>query len=469
MAQVLIIDDDKMLCDMMSRHLEYLGHKTSYTLTLDGGIKAASSGTFDVVFLDVRLPDGSGLNALPIIRKATSSPEVIIITGEGDPEGAELAIKSGAWDYLEKPPSIKEMTLPLMRALQYREEKGNKETPVTLKREAIVGESPEMRHCLDMLAQAALSDANTLITGETGTGKELFARALHENSPRDQRNFVVLDCTALPVTLVESVLFGHEKGAFTGADKAKEGLIKQADGGTLFLDEVGELPLSIQKAFLRVLQEHRFRPVGARQEVESRFRLVSATNRDLDIMAETGRFRRDLLFRLRSLIIELPPLREHREDINKLIFHYVKKLSERYGIGTKGVSPEFLEVLCAYDWPGNIRELVNTIEGVLASARHEPTLFPRHLPTPLRIQFARNSVDKIGKGKNDSESDADSYMALPSLRDVRIAAASEAEKQYLQNMISLTKENFKEVCRISKLSRSRLYELLKKHKISFSE
>ena len=469
MAQVLIIDDDKMLCDMMSRHLEYLGHKASYALTLDGGIKEASLGAFDVVFLDVRLPDGNGLNALPIIRKATSLPEVIIITGEGDPDGAELAIKSGAWDYLEKPPSIKEMTLPLIRALQYREEKRFRKTPLTLKREAIVGECPEMRHCLDLLAQATLSDANILITGETGTGKELFAWALHENSPRAQGNFVVLDCTALPVTLVESVLFGHEKGAFTGADKAKDGLIKQADGGTLFLDEVGELPLSIQKTFLRVLQEHRFRPVGARQEVESRFRLVAATNRDLDIMAETGRFRRELLFRLRSLIIELPPLREHREDIRELALHYVKKLSERYGIGTKGVSPEFLEVLCAYDWPGNVRELVNTLEGVLASARNEPTLFPRHLPIPLRIKFARISVGKMGKGKTDPESGADSHMALPSLRDVRIAASSEAEKQYLQDLISFTKGNLKEACRISKLSRSRLYELLKKHKISFAE
>ena len=232
---------------------------------------------------------------------------------------------------------------------------------------------------------------------------------------------------------------------------------------------MGELPLSIQKNFLRVLQEHRFRPVGARQEVESHFRLVSATNRDLDIMAETGRFRRDFLFRLRSLIIELPPLREHREDINKLTFHYVKKLSERYGIGTKGVSPEFLEVLCAYDWPGNVRELVNTLESVLASARNEPTLFPRHLPIPLRIKYARISVGKIGKGKAERKSGADSYMALPSLRDVRRSAVSEAEKQYLQDLISLNKDNLKEACRISKLSRSRLYELLKKHKISFAE
>ena len=186
-------------------------------------------------------------------------------------------------------------------------------------------------------------------------------------------------------------------------------------------------------------------------------------------MAETGRFRRELLFRLRSLIIELPPLREHREDISELALHYVTKLSKRYGIGIKGVSPEFLEALCAYDWPGNVRELVNTLDGVLTSARHEPTLFPRHLPTHIRIQFARTSVGKMEKGENDREPCIDSSMALPPLRDVRIAAAAEAEKQYLQDLISLTKDNLKDACRISKLSRSRLYELLKKHNISFPE
>jgi len=194
----------------------------------------------------------------PMIRQTPSMPEVIIITGAGDPDGAELAIKSGAWDYIQKPSSIEAMTLPLVRALQYREEKKSKKPPVALKREHIVGNSPHMKRCLDLLAQAANSEASVLITGETGTGKEVFAKAIHANSSRADKSLVVVDCTALPETLVESVLFGHEKGAFTGADKAHVGLVKQADGGTLFLDEVGELPRSIQKSFLRVLQEQSF-------------------------------------------------------------------------------------------------------------------------------------------------------------------------------------------------------------------
>jgi len=192
--------------------------------------------------------------------------------------------------------------------------------------------------CLDLVAQIANSRVNVLITGETGTGKENFAKAIHKNSSRAGKNFVVVDCTALPETLVESMLFGHEKGAFTGAEKARVGLIKEADGGTLFLDEVGELPLIVQKDFLRVLQENRFRPLGSNKEIESDFRLVSATNRDLERMVESGQFRKDLFFRLQSVIIELPPLRNRPRDIKDLAIHYVVKLCERYGMETKGFS-----------------------------------------------------------------------------------------------------------------------------------
>lgn len=262
MGNVLVIDDDKNVCTAISNAVERMGHKTVHALTLKEGLEKACSDSFDVVFLDVQMPDGNGLDILPPIRGTPSSPEVIIITGFADPDGAELAIKNGAWDYIEKPCSVQEMTLPFIRALEYREEKKAAKVPVALKREGIVGSSPKLGACLDLLPQMSNSVANVLITGETGTGKELFARAIHENSPRAGKNFVVVDCAALPDTLVESVLFGHQKGAFTGADKAQDGLVKQADRGTLFLDEVGELPLSIQKSFLRVLQERRFRPVG---------------------------------------------------------------------------------------------------------------------------------------------------------------------------------------------------------------
>jgi two-component system NtrC family response regulator len=475
-ANILIIDDDQTFCMVLSTMVKHMQHEASVAYTLQDGLGALSSNDFDVVFLDVRLPDGSGLDILPTIRETLSPPEVIIVTGLGDPDGAELAIKSGAWDYLEKPSSIKQMTLPLVRALQYREEK-NRRPLLVLNREGIIGNSPRMKSCLELLAQACGGDANVLVTGETGTGKELFALALHQNSPRADHSFVVVDCTALPETLVESMLFGHVRGAFTGADKAQEGLIKQADGGTLFLDEVGELPLNVQKTFLRVLQEHRFRPIGSKQEVESRFRLVAATNRELDQMVEEGQFRKDLLFRLRSITIELPPLRERLEDMKELVLFHMRELCERYGVGMKGFAPEFFDVLAAYDWPGNVRELVNVLERTLNVARYEPTLFPNYLPTDFRIRMARASICSREVPETSPEEEprqtheiyeaaSGSSSILPPLSVARDCAIASTEKQYLHDLMLSTQGNIKEACRISGLSRARLYALLKRYDVA---
>jgi two-component system NtrC family response regulator len=462
MGNVLIIDDDELFGEMLSDMVQDMGYGVKSARTLDEGLQKAASGSFDVVFLDVRMPDGSGLEVLPKLREQPAPPEVIIITGAGDPDGAELAILNGAWDYIEKQSSIKKMTLALSRALQYRQEKKAKTPKVALKLEGIVGKSPQMRACYDILAQAAESDANVMIVGETGTGKELFARAIHANSSRVNKPFVVVDCAAMPESLVESALFGYEKGAFTGADRPQVGLIKQADGGTLFLDEVGELPLIMQKAFLRVLQERRFRPLGARQEVESNFRLVVASNREFEQLVAEGLFRKDLLFRLRSITIELPPLKERPEDIRDLVMFHTAKLCENYGIGPKGFSPELFDCLVAYDWPGNVRELINTLERALAAARHEPTLYPNHLPSHIRIKVARCAVSKENHVKEDSLRVA----VLPKLKDYREAAVARAEKQYLQDLMVLTDNDIKEACRVSSLSMPRLYALLKKHRIN---
>ncbi len=463
-ANILIIDDDKMICDSLSKVVKRSGHNVSSALTLNEGLKEALSTSFDVVFLDVNMPDGNGLDVLPRIRETSSSPEVIIITGSGDPNGAELAIKSGAWDYIEKPLSIKDVTLPLVRSLQYREEKKTRKPLVSLKKEGILGNSSQMKTCFDLLAKAADSDVNVLVTGETGTGKELFARASHQNSSRSNKNFVVVDCAALPDTLIESVLFGHTKGAFTGADRVQIGLIEQADRGTLFLDEVGELPLSLQKAFLRVLQEHHFRPIGSEREIKSDFRLISSTNRNLDEMVQGGRFRKDLLFRLHSFNIELPPLREHAEDIKELVIYYIAKLCEHYGIGTKGFSPELMDALVAYDWPGNVRELVNTLERAIATARNEPTLFHKHLPIHIRVKLARAMVSKEVRNNDRSKGNTISAEGFPKLKDFRETTFAKAEQQYLQDLMWLTKGNMKEACQLSGVSRSRLYELIKKYK-----
>jgi len=467
MANVLIIDDDEQISSMLSRMVQRLGHHASSSLTLSSGLDALRSNAFDVVFLDVRLPDGNGLEALSTIRETASSPEVIIMTGFGDRDGAEMAIRNGAWDYLQKPISSKEITLPLKRVLQYRENLSKvARPPVALRLDGIVGHSPAMRKCFDLVAQAASSEASVLITGETGTGKELFAKAIHLNSSRAKRSFVVVDCAALPETLLESALFGYVKGAFTGADRTRDGLIRQADGGVLFLDEVGELSLPMQKSFLRVLQEHRFRPVGGSKEIDSDFRVVAATNRDLDEWVKTGKIREDLLYRLRGITIDLPPLRKHREDINDLVAHYVAKLCWAYGHPIKGISPDFLEVLTAYDWPGNVRELINTIDRALAASGQESLLFPKHLPKPIRIKVARGSISNGEDVAVEQAVASSSSSIYPKYREFRRARLAEAQKTYLMELMALTRGDMKQACQISGLGRTRLYTLMKKHGIS---
>jgi two-component system NtrC family response regulator len=461
MANVLIIDDDEGMCFALSEMIRHLGHKSTCVHTLTQGVQTAFSESFDVVYLDVMLPDGNGLDVLPKIQAAPSKPEVIIITSRGDPDGAELAIKNGAWDYIQKPSSLKAMTLPLLRALQYRQDTKDEKPPVVLKREGIIGNSSQVKACLELLAQAASSDANVLVTGETGTGKELMASAIHENSPRHKNNFVVVDCAGLPATLVESMLFGHEKGAYTGADRARTGLIKHADGGTLFLDEVGELPFLIQKTFLRTLQERRFRPLGSRQEIASDFRLITATNRDLDEMVKQAWFREDLLFRIRSFTLDLPPLRDRKGDIKELSLFHVARLCDNYGIGTKGFSPEFIEALETYTWPGNVRELFNVLERALISAKNDPTLFPKHLPVDIRVNIAQSSLPQEAQ-EQKNQGIVDSKIALSPLREYRM----NLEKKYIQDLMELTEGRIKKACQISGLSRSRLYALMKKYSIS---
>jgi two-component system, NtrC family, response regulator len=466
MAKILIIDDDPLVSEALGRVMEKMGHAHAAAPSVAAGLAAVREGPFDIIFSDVHMPDGSGLDILPELRSGPLPPEVIIITGFGDPDGAELAIKKGAWDYVEKPLSVKNVMLAVERALQYRDKKRAAPSPVALKTEGIIGASPKLHACLDALAQAATSDANVLITGETGTGKELFAWAIHRNSARSPRSFVVVDCAALPETLVESTLFGHVRGAFTGADKPRDGLVRQADGGTLFLDEIGELPIAIQKAFLRVLQERRFRPVGGGQEVSSDFRLVAATNRDLEDMVRAGTFREDLLFRIRTFVLSLPPLREAKEDIKELIVHYVVKFCDRYGIPMKSFSPEFQQVLTAYEWPGNVRELIQALEKAIITAKDEPVLFPKHLPEHIRVQLARSAVAVRKKAAEPGAAPSREAGPLASMKDFRDAGLARLEGEYLADLMRATSRNIPEACRISGLSRSRLYTLLKKYGVA---
>ncbi|OGQ98842.1 MAG: Fis family transcriptional regulator [Deltaproteobacteria bacterium RIFOXYD12_FULL_57_12] len=462
MAKILVVDDDEMICTLVARIAKKMGHEAEYALTIREGLAKIHAGSFDIVFQDVRLPDGNGLRVIPEIAASPAAPEIIIITGEGDADGAELAIRSGAWAYIEKPLQVDAIKLPLSRALQYREEK-KKQKPLLLKREKIIGDSQPLNDCLNLMAQAANSDAPTLITGETGTGKDLFAQAIHENSRRCDGNFVVVDCAALPANLVESTLFGHMKGAFTGADKETTGLVKIADRGTLFLDEIGELPLAVQGAFLRVLEEHRFRPVGGSREMQSDFRLVAATNRDLPQMAKEGKFRQDLLFRLQAITIRLPPLRERPGDIGPLAFFFMTRFCDRYKTGAKPFSLELLEILATgHDWPGNVREFAHVIENIITTAGAAPVLYPEHLPIAFRVQAARHSV---GQPKASGQDEAKENFPLGSLNDFRTRAMLEAEGHYLQNLMAHSRWDIKEACRLAGLSRPRLYALLQQHKI----
>jgi two-component system, NtrC family, response regulator len=465
-AKILIIDDDEMFCRLLTGALKDDGYEISCAYSLGEGLSLSSRGSFDVVFLDVRLPDGNGLDKLSEIRDAASMPEVIILTGAGNADGAELAIKSGAWDYIRKPSSISSMKLPLIRALQYREEKLKKKPSANLKMDSIIGKSSRMKACHDLVFEASSCDANVLITGETGTGKELFAKAIHENSRRAGRSFVIVDCAALTQSLTESMLFGYEKGAFTGADSRREGLINQADGGTLFLDEIGELPVPIQKSFLRVLQERRFRPLGGAKEIESDFRLVAATNRNLEQLVAAGQFRKDLLFRIRSITLEVMPLREHLDDLVEIAMYHMARTCKRSHVEPKKLSPDFIEALLSYNWPGNVRELVNAVERAIAAAQTAPTLFRKHLPSVIRVKLARSkAAEKLSSEENQSVA---APADLPRLKDLREDTYAKVEKKYLQDLMKSTRGNIAKACRIADLSRTRLYEIIRKHHIPIS-
>lgn len=462
MAKILIIDDDQLFCKSLSLVAQQKGHQTTSVHTLADGF-SQSKQKFDVVFLDVNLPDGSGLDCIQHLSDYATAPEIIIITGYGDPQGAELAIKCGAWDYVEKGASVKEITLSLQRALQYREQKLAGRSPATavnFRHDGIIGNSSRLKECLALVTQAALSDANVLIAGATGTGKELFASAVHRISSRSAKKYVVVDCAAMPDNLIEEILFGHEKGSFTSADQNREGLISQADGGTLFLDEIGEMPLPLQKVFLRVLQEHRFRPIGSVCEQASNFRLVSATNRNLQQMVQEGAFRADLLFRLSTFTIELPGLSERADDIPLLVRHHADRICAQYEVPHKDFSPEFLRMLELYSWPGNVRELVNTLERTIAVARSEAVLFPKHLPIQIRVEVTSQALHK-----GEAAGGLTPPHVLPQLQEYRDTICNTAEKKYLYELMELTDYTVTEACRTSGLSSSRLYALLKKHGI----
>ncbi len=461
-SRLLIVDDDQDVGYMLRRISQKIGHKADQALSLAQGIEQADKKEYELILLDIYLPDGNGLQALEQFIRCSGKPKVVIITGQGDPDGAELAIKSGAWDYIQKTQSPQHISLVIDRALRSRQREAVSRL-VPLKRRNIVGKGPGMQHVLHMVAKAAESRANVLITGETGTGKERIAQAIHDNSPWCAGQFAVVDCASLKDSLAESVLFGHVKGAFTGADISRSGLISLAHEGTLFLDEIGELPLDLQKLFLRVLQERSFRPVGSTKEQTSRFKLLAATNRDLKDMVKKKEFREDLYFRLKSIVIDIPPLREHLEDLKGLVQYHVTRVCESEGRDIKGISEEVFELLSCYPWPGNIRELFQILESALAVAGQEPMLYPEHLPLEIRALATRKSMEKNDPAMPSESGPRPGFDQIPDWKLYRSQVVARAEKAYLRDLMAMSNGRNKTACQLSGLSRTRLYTMLKAH------
>ncbi len=480
MTAILIIDDESQVRKLLAEYLQPLEYTLMAADSLTEGLSIIEWGQPDLVLLDVNLPDGNGIDAIPAIRSAAGTPEVIIITAEGDAQGAKSAIENDAWDYILKPFTKHEIILNVKRALEFRSYKLAKSTSTerVFDRSSIIGTSPKLTACLDLTAQCAQTSANILITGPTGTGKEMFANIIHSNSPRNEHNMIVVDCAALPEQLVESVLFGSVKGAYTSADANRDGLVKKADGGTLFLDEIGEMPLNVQKKFLRVLQERRFKPVGGSTELKSNFRLICATNRNLEEMVKSGEFRSDLLFRIMTIHIDLPPLCDCSEDIKPLTLHYIHTLCEHHGLETKGFGPDFLQCLESYPWPGNVRELISCLEKAILANPESDMLFPNFLPQNIRLSSIRASIANHPRGSSARQSSvapdgtfsihlpADLLDPLQSLKQLKTYTISETEKMYLRHLMTLTNGDMETASTLAGISKSRLYSLLKSHRVS---
>ncbi len=466
MASILIVDDDVQIRRLISKTLGPLELDIQHADTLAQAAEMVGAGGFDLVFLDLVLPDGNSLDRLPDIMAGVDPPEVVIITGTRDANGARYALETGVFDYLQKPLDLNAVRLTCKRALEFKDLRRQRRDVKLFKRDGIIGSNPRLMHCLEETARGAAVDSNICITGETGTGKELIARAIHENSPRAAHNFVIVDCAALKSTLMESILFGHEKGAFTGAESRHQGRVFSADKGTLFLDEIGELDLEAQKRFLRLLNNKSFHPLGAKSPQTSDFRLVSATNRNLEDEVAANRFRSDLYYRICGQKIHLPPLRERPEDIRDLVFYYVERICQRMQVKTKKIYPEFLDALISYDWPGNVRELVNNLDAAISSYPEDAALQPRHLPAQLRVAIFNEQVQT-----EEAPATPASLMGgvvfdgdLPDWKALRREMLDNLEKRYFRELAARTGGRAKDMAALSGLTQARIYELFKKYK-----
>ncbi len=397
MNKILVVDDERSMRDFLSIMLKKAGYDVATAVDGEEAVKILHKDIFDLVITDLKMPKVDGLQVLKTVKELSPDTVVIVITAFASTETALEAMKEGAYDYITKPFQIDEMKIKIQKAIEKRRLSAEN---VLLKKELkdravfdnIVGKSEKIERVFELVRKVSDSMSNILIYGESGTGKELIARAIHFNSRKKDKPFVTINCGALPEGLLESELFGHMKGSFTGAVFNKEGLFEVANGGTIFLDEIGETSPAIQVKLLRVLQDKEFKRVGGTKEIKVDVRIITATNRDLSKAVAEGKFREDLYYRLNVIPITLPPLRERADDIPLLADYFLYKFNKALNKNVKGFSPKTIELLCNYEWRGNVRELENVIERSVALLSNSEIITPEYLPDIVRNSSRSSSA-----------------------------------------------------------------------------
>ncbi|MEK6785965.1 MAG: sigma-54 dependent transcriptional regulator [Nitrospirota bacterium] len=451
-ASILVVDDEEAIRTSLRSILEDEGYEVSVAANGVEALKIYGTDPPDLMILDIWMPEMDGLETLRRVKEFVPATQIMMISGHGSIETAVKAIKLGAYDYIEKPLSLENVTFRVKQALeQFRlaQENRSLRTKVQQKFE-LVGQSPAMQRLRELIETAGPTNSRVLIGGENGTGKELVARAIHSHSTRSDHPFVAVNCAAIPETLIESELFGHEKGSFTGATSMKRGQFEQADGGTLFLDEIGDMSLSTQAKVLRALQEQQFTRVGGTKLMKVDVRVLAASNKELEKEIGKGHFREDLYYRLNVVPIVVPPLRERQEDIPALVRHFMKTHVEEQGLRIKEVSPEAMAVFQQYEWPGNIRELRNLIERLMIMV---PGFVIDASQATLSLQGRTVGVVPVG---NHAANPLLS-KSYDSLRDARNAF----EKEYISRKLREHHWNISRTADDLKIERSHLHRKIK--------
>ena len=458
-AKILVIDDERDMLENYSRLLRRMGYSCTTESDSEAALKTIERLQPDIVLADLKMPKKDGFEILRFCKGLDPEMIVIMITAYATIENAVKAVKEGAFDFIPKPFSLEQLRLVIERALtQKRLEEENRNLSRQLKEilgfQNIIGKSPSMQAVFQMMDKVTKTDANVLIVGETGTGKELIARAIHANSRRFARPFIPIDCASFPEHLLEDELFGHEKGAFTGAYRTKKGLFEVADGGTVFLDEIGDMGINLQAKLLRVIQERQLRRVGGTSFIDVDVRILSATNKDLKEAVEKGTFRKDLFYRLNVITIHLPPLRERREDIPLLVDHFVQQCTSDSGKRISKIDEEVYSTLQSYDWPGNVRELRNVIERAITLMDGD-TLTVSHLPEYI-----------LQEGVKKRFISSSPILARFSYREAKERWIAAFEKEYLTRLLGEAKGNISLAAQRAGLNRRTIYRLMKRHNLT---